>query len=135
MIRQREPRVGNREHKGWIAAAPCVACYVETGKVKVGVQVAHVRMASIEHGKRQCGKAEKPDDIWTVPLCPHHHVWAPTAQHNVGEERFWGDLCIDPFALCIALVAARERGQTAMPIIAVFAAEARKVRQQKDHDL
>lgn len=135
MIGQRQPRVRCTDHLAWVSQAPCVACYVETGYPRMGVQVAHLRMASLAHGKRECGKAEKPDDIWTTPICPHHHVHGKTAQHNVGEPQFWGDLCIDPFALCVALVAARERGSPAMPVIAIFAAEARKVRRQMEHGL
>lgn len=110
-LRQREPRVRDSAYLGWVARAPCVACLTLGRGVRPGVHVAHLRMPSAAHGKRETGGAEKPSDIWVTPLCPGHHQHGPEAQHNMGERRFWAWLAIDPFDLCRDLRLAYERGE------------------------
>lgn len=106
MIGQREPRVREPDYMAWVAKLPCVACMVH-GKVTWGVHVAHLRAASEAHGKRYTGKAEKPSDCWTLPLCPPHHTGdvrrARYSQHSMGELDFWAVHGVDPFGLCIEL--------------------------------
>jgi hypothetical protein len=52
-------------------------------------------------GKRHSGIAEKPDDIWTVPLCGKHH----RLQHEYqgGEREWWRHLGKDPLRIAAAL--------------------------------
>lgn len=106
---ERDPRQRDRAYLGWVAKLPCVACMV-LGRVKWGVHVAHLRAGSLEHSKRQTGKAEKPSDRWTLPLCPPHHVGdrrvTAVSQHDMDELEFWAAFGIDPFQLCIDLYAA-----------------------------
>lgn len=130
MMRARDPRQLDKDYKGWVARLPCAACMVR-GKYNLGVHVAHLRVSSLEHGKRETGGAEKPHDIWVTPLCPPHHTGDVTkvdfSQHTMGDERaFWDRLAIDPFQLCIDLRAAYERGAAGAPIISRFAAKARQ---------
>jgi hypothetical protein len=126
---QRQPRVRDPDYCAWIAKGPCVACYTLTGRARRGVHVAHLRMACIALGKRETGKAEKPSDEWTLPLCPGHHVDWPEAQHQVGEVKFWAALGIDPFDLCQRLRAAYGKGiKDPIFIISHVAAQAMMVR-------
>jgi hypothetical protein len=126
MLRQRQPRVRNPDYLAWIAKGWCVACYVQNGRLNPEVHVAHVRMPSAAHDKRETGKAEKPDDRWTLPLCPGHHLDAPGAQHRVGERVFWSCLDVDPLDLCLALQEAHAlRALTPRGAIIHFCADAR----------
>ncbi len=105
-LRQRQERERDSAYLGYIAQLPCVACLVHGVHNRV-VNVAHLRAASLELGKRPTGGAEKPDDRWTTPLCPEHHVNGNRSQHYYpgGELAFWEDLGIDPFLLCLDLQA------------------------------
>ena len=93
-LRFREPRVESPKHLGFIRSLPCVVCHnnIET-------QAAHVRFSCVETGKRQTGKAEKPDDKWALPLCGKHHA----DQHDMSEREFWLTVGIDPIKLCARL--------------------------------
>lgn len=86
-----------REESGAYLAAirrlPCLSCDADPAG-----EAAHVRMAGTD--KPITGMATKPDDKWALPLCPNCHTRAPTAQHRVGEVRFWTDLGIDPLVVC-----------------------------------
>lgn len=125
-VRQREPREHDREYMGFIASLPCVAC-ARWGMFKQGVHVAHLRAGSLEHDKRPTGKAEKPHDRWTTPLCPFHHTLGARKSQTYypgGEDAFWGDLGINPFDLCLALNRAWAEGSSGRTVIAQFAARA-----------
>ena len=130
MLRQRQPRVRDREYLGWLAKGICVACYITKGVFERRVICAHLRMPSAEHGKRETGGAEKPSDRWCTPLCDdHHRDNSPIGQHRIGERKFWENLKVDPFALCLALSAAYDRGEaSAASIVVSFCKDARKAR-------
>jgi hypothetical protein len=91
---QKRPRAKNDGHLKFIRHLSCAACGTHAS-----VEAAHVRMASPVHGKREAGKAEKPDDKWAVPLCMTHH----NEQHDKGEREFWSKLRINPCDLALAL--------------------------------
>ena len=101
MLRQRQPRVMDKKHKGYVAQLPCVICGT------VGVHVAHVRYPDAKEGVSHTGMGQKPDDWRVVPLCPRHHVHGPEAQHSMGEEEFWQENGINPYTLAKALFAAK----------------------------
>jgi len=64
------------KHLKFIRSLPCVRCrHGET-------QAAHIRKGT------GGGKAIKPSDKFTVPLCHSCH----DTQHNRGEVSFWGDV-------------------------------------------
>lgn len=126
-VAQRDPRERDPKYLGWVATLPCIACMVG-GIVKRGVQVAHLRASSLEYGKRETGKGEKPHDVWTTPLCPEHHVNGNRSQHHVGEEAFWMGLGINPFAFCLALREAYEAGKPGYAVIARTAGRALAMR-------
>lgn len=89
-LRFREPRVKSERHLAFVRVLPCLVCHnpIET-------QAAHIRFACAEVNKRQCGKSEKPDDKWTVPLCGKHHA----DQHAMNEQEFWLTVGIDPIKI------------------------------------
>jgi hypothetical protein len=95
-LRQRQPRQENDKHLRFVASMGCLICGARN------VQAAHVRYADLSVGKEFCGKQEKPDDKFTVPLCVEHH----RTQHSWGSERDWWKLAeIDPIKTALALFA------------------------------
>lgn len=102
MLRQRQPRVIDKKHKGYVAQLPCVICH------SVPVQVAHIRYASAEDGADITGGGRKPDDWRVLPLCPRHHMYGKEAQHSQGEEEFWRGHGINPFDLARTLYSSND---------------------------
>jgi hypothetical protein len=92
-LRQRDPRQRDERHLAFIRTLPCCICGA------INTEVAHLRVGSIEHGKRSTGMAEKPSDRWVLPLCNWHH----RRQHSMPELKFWSEVGIDPFLLAISL--------------------------------
>jgi hypothetical protein len=81
------------EHLKFIRRLPCIICG------RVPSQAAHIRYSSAKWGKANAMSA-KPDDMWTVPLCPKHH----SKQHAFGAERKWWRLQgVDPHQLAYDL--------------------------------
>lgn len=111
-VRQREPRVRDRAYMAWVAQLPCVACACR-GRLKRGVHVAHIRAGYPDRpGWREFGKAEKPHDTHTAPLCPGCHLDGPQAQHRGSERAFWEALGIHPPDFCNALATACLAGES-----------------------
>ena len=77
--RQKRPRKRDKAHLVSLHDLPRLI----TGSMPV--QAAHLRSACRELGKRETGMAEKPDDIYVVPLCPEKH----REQHSMNEIEFW----------------------------------------------
>lgn len=103
-LRQRQPREENEPHRRFVASLGCLICGARN------VQAAHVRYADLSVGKEFCGKSEKPDDKFTVPLCVEHH----RMQHNWPERDWWKLSGIDPIKVALALFAVTgnsERGE------------------------
>lgn len=109
--RQRQPRVESSAHLAFIRRLPCVACLRQPS------EAAHIRSGSRRHGKRPTGVAEKPTDLWTLPLCASCHRTGPRAQHAGNELEFYRRHGIDPFATALALWAASGSHETMLQII------------------
>lgn len=90
----KDPRQNNEKHLAFIRTLPCLITGARP-EHKI-IEAAHIRYASIEHGKRLTGKAEKPHDWWTVPLCQDKH----REQHTMDERTFWAKYGIDPLIVC-----------------------------------
>lgn len=96
-LRQRRPRVHNKKYLDVIRGLPCVL----SGRP---AEAAHVRYADPEYDKRYTGMREKPDDKWTLPLCPVLHRLSTNSQHQHNEREWWARLGIaDPLAICAEL--------------------------------
>lgn len=96
-LRQRQPRERDNKHLDFIRSLPCCICG------GIDTEAAHIRTASLAHGKKHTGMAEKPSDKWTLPLCNKHH----REQHETNELAFWKGYGIDPFMLAITLKESR----------------------------
>ena len=110
--KNRGGRREERDHLSFIRKLPCVIC----GK-RMGVEAAHLRMASPVHGKGVTGMGTKPSDCWTTPLCAEHHRTDADSQHNGSEADFWDRHGIDPFALATSLYAQSGNEEAAELII------------------
>ena len=93
-LRQKEPRQKNEKHLNYIRSLPCCICG------GIDTEAAHIRIQSLEYGKRPTGMQEKSSDKWALPLCNRHH----REQHDCGDElKFWDFHGINPFLLAISL--------------------------------
>lgn len=90
---QKRPRKTDDEHLKWLRTLPCVITGTRF------VEAAHVRYADPVYGKRDTGKAEKPDDRWALPVSPDKH----REQHSGSEREFWTRHGIDPCRVALAL--------------------------------
>ena len=80
-------------HLAFIRSLPCVVCG------RSGVEAAHVRFTELRAAKPITGMGIKPDDSWTLPLCPEHH----REQHKGNERAFYVAHGIDPIFVALAL--------------------------------
>lgn len=130
-LRQREPRERDRDHLGKVARLPCISCLIRKGVANHQVQVAHIRCAYPEPGWRHVGKAEKPHDWRTAPLCVACHLDGPHAQHRHSEVEWWADLGVYPPTLCQHLRDDFARGDRGILSLIVLADEARAERRRR----
>jgi hypothetical protein len=107
-LRQRLPRQHNGQHLDFIRSLPCVCCgnNIET-------EAAHIRTPKLIYGKRPTGMQQKPDDMWTLPLCGRCHQ----AQHKSNEVNFWANQGINPWVMALSLFAATGDHETAQVVI------------------
>lgn len=108
MLRQRSPRQKIDSHLDFIRGLPCVGCGND-----IETQAAHLRTGDLYYGKRNTGGAEKPSDMWVLPLCGHCH----TAQHKGNEMAFWKGLGINPHVLAMSLFVCTGEHETALQVI------------------
>jgi hypothetical protein len=90
----KRPRIKDSAHLEFIRSLPCCCCGDNTS-----TEAAHIRKQNLDYGKRGAGGAEKPDDVWTVPLCGDHHK----EQHTMSEDAFWASYGINQFVLAMSL--------------------------------
>jgi len=113
-LRQRAPRQEDPKHLAFVRTRPCCLPFC-----KRQAEPAHIRMACLAIGKEYTGKSEKPDDKWTVPLCPYHHRIGIDCQHSMAEEEFWRLKGVNPFTVAAELWKAsggEERAATPKPV-------------------
>ena len=128
-LRQRAPRQEDPKHLAFVRTQPCCirGCRRQA-------EAAHIRFACPAIGKEYTGKAEKPDDRWTVPLCPYHHRIGIASQHSMGEAEFWQMVGINPFPIAIELFrlsGGAERAVMPKPVKAPRKIKARKPRAMR----
>ena len=99
-LKHRAPRarLEDLEHLRLIRLLPCLT----SGETPAG-EAAHVRYASAAYGKPITGGSTRPDDKWTVPLCPRLHTMSSDAQHRSGEEWWWEERNINPLLVAVRL--------------------------------
>ena len=123
-LRQRRPRQRDDKHLAFIRTQPCCLPFCNRQ-----AEAAHLRMGNLSIGKEPAGRGEKPDDKFTVPLCPYHHRIGIDSQHRSNEREWWERTGLNPWAIAASLWiesggAAREaeRAQNPRPV------KARKIR-------
>lgn len=109
MLRQRHPRNRDNGHLDFIRSLRCAVCGDNTS-----VEAAHIRSANRHYGKRHTGLGEKPDDLWTLPVCSRCH----RKQHSMNEVQFYQSRNIDPWKLALSLYAASGDHELAQEVIA-----------------
>jgi hypothetical protein len=93
-------RVRDNTHLQAIRQLPCINPQCRRDPAGVA---AHVRFACAAISKANPGMQAKPDDAWTLPMCPACHTDAPDAQHKGREIAFYQRVGIDPIKTCMAL--------------------------------
>lgn len=111
------PRDRDKAYLAALHRVPCLICGAH------GVEAAHVRLTSIEWAQRTgirtgAGGAEKPSDMWCLPLCVKHHRVGPDAEHSMGTVAFWRKHQLDPHAIAHALYSASPNIEAMASIIA-----------------
>lgn len=96
-LRQREPRVRDKEFLDFVRSMPCCVCGNPPRS-----EAAHIRMACPEMGKLSAGFGRKSDDRFCTSLCHSCHM----AQHARGEAVWWGIVGINPFTVAQRLAMA-----------------------------
>lgn len=89
----KQPRVYDDAYLDYIRSLPCCICGDDTS-----TEAAHLRVGSINDGKRPTGFGEKSSDRWALPLCGRHH----REQHTMNEAEFWASYGINPFLLSMS---------------------------------
>lgn len=113
IIATKQPRQHSRGYLGALHDLPCLRCGDRN------VEAAHIRMTNLEWDARTgvrtgAGGAEKPSDMWTLPLCGGCHRTKPDAEHVVGTRNFYRAWGVDPHAIAFALFEAfPDRGRMA----------------------
>lgn len=106
-------RVKDEAHLAFVRKLPCIA------GGNGPIDAAHIRQASAEYNKPVAGTSLKPDDCWTIPLTHGLHLGR---LHQIGEERFFAELGVNPLKVAWDLFQASGDLEAGRSIIA----EARK---------
>ena len=117
----------DKDHKAAVSALCCLATYRRRGVLRFGVHVAHLRHSSASYGAVNPGLQRKPDDCWTLPLCPEEH----RLQHSMGEAAYWAELKLDPHAIATALYDASPDPVAMTEVIKTLAAP---LKNEERHD-
>lgn len=106
-VRQRQPRVRDEKYLDAIRNCICLRCGFhpyDDIRGKLRCDAAHVRYADHRFEKPITGNSTKPDDRWSLPLCPRslYSRGCHMVQHDwrKGEQDFWESLGIDATMLC-----------------------------------
>lgn len=110
--RKRRKRQEEPQHLAFIRTLPCLVCGVRSG-----IEAAHVRYGDLRYGKRNTGKAEKPDDKYAVPLCGGNGDGDHRDQHRHNERAWWESKSIDPIAVAQSLWACTGDEDAAIAVI------------------
>lgn len=107
-MKQKTPRRHDDRHLDFIRSLPCVTCGDPTA-----TEAAHIRSANRRWGKTHTGMQEKPDDLWTLPLCGRCH----RQQHSMNEVQFYQERNLDPWKLALILYGATGNHELAHEVI------------------
>ena len=109
----RSPRQIDKLYLETVRRLPCVICGFWDEEYPC--HAAHIRYADDHACKPITGMGQKPDDRWTLPLCPDRfdHKGCHMRQHSYGDERaWWREQRLDPIRICQELWDAYNAGPT-----------------------
>ena len=102
-----QKRIRDDQHLAFIRTLPSVL------SGEFGCEACHIRYGDPMYRKKHTGKAQKPDDAWTLPLTPAEHQ----DQHDNNEKEWWTARGIDPLALARQLYSVSGDTEAAIMII------------------
>lgn len=102
-----QKRITDEKHLAFIRSLPSVISGAH------GCEACHIRYGDPVYRKKVTGKAQKPDDAWTVPMTPDEH----REQHAGNEHEFWARHGIDPLRIARSLYAITGDTEAAISII------------------
>ncbi|CAD7023310.1 hypothetical protein REJC140_00163 [Pseudorhizobium endolithicum] len=102
-----QKRITDDRHLAFIRTLPSVLSGV------YGCEACHIRYGDPMYRKKHTGKAQKPDDAWTIPLTPDEH----RDQHASNEREWWLAQGIDPLRIALQLYAVTGNTEAATKII------------------
>jgi hypothetical protein len=114
-LTQRRPRRRSEKHLAFIRSLPSLV------RGDGSVEAAHIRYSDARYFKPSTGMAEKPDDMFAVPLAAGAH----RAQHGMSERQFWDNQRIDPCLIAALLWLHSGNDEAGQHIIATARAWAR----------
>ncbi len=89
-MKRRKSNFVSRAHISFIGRQQCCAV-CGNSRLAVQIQACHLRLHT------DGGMGMKPSDYWVWPGCLFCH----SKQHRIGEKRFWEEVRIDPWKLCL----------------------------------
>jgi hypothetical protein len=102
-----QKRIRDEAHLAFIRTLPSVI------SGEFGCEACHIRYGDPMYRKKNTGKAQKPDDCWTLPMTPAEH----RDQHDHNEREWWARQGIDPLYLARELYAVTGDREAAVAII------------------
>lgn len=111
-----QKRIRDDRHLTFIRSLPSVL------SDRLGCEACHIRYGDPVYRKKHTGKAQKPDDLWCIPMTPDEHH----DQHQNNEREWWNAKGIDPLAVARDLYAATGDREAALSILEKARAAARQ---------
>ncbi|HEX5935895.1 MAG TPA: hypothetical protein VFY63_17175 [Pseudorhizobium sp.] len=102
-----QKRITDDRHLAFIRTLPSVLSGA------FGCEACHIRYGDPMYRKKHTGKAQKPDDAWTIPLTSDEH----RDQHAANEREWWLSQGIDPLLIALQLYAVTGNTEAATKII------------------
>ena len=121
-LRERRPRQRDNAYLAFIRRLPCLSCRRHGLAQACPTEAAHIRAGFSEPDWSYTGKAQKPDDVRSAPLCSDCHQHGPDAQHKANETAWWQRLNLYPPAVCARLRQAYEAAEDGAAVISEIAA-------------
>ncbi len=100
-------RIEDKNYLDFVRSLPCIITGV------YGVEAAHISLPSPQYGKLGRGLGRKESDRWTLPLSQESH----RRQHEIGEEKFWDEVGINPFVVALSLYGVYPNEELALLVI------------------
>jgi len=102
-----QERIRDERHLAWVRTLPSVLSGL------YGCDPCHIRYGDPLYRKKRTGKAQKPDDIWVLPMTREEH----RSQHSANESLWWSQQGIDPLDVARKLYAVSGDTEAGLSVI------------------